>query len=157
MNGRSSENAEARKRNRIRSRNAWEDHLKAAKQSICFAAMETSEMRKQFAGYLASKLQDDQTNMPGEEKKYIYQDRFMLLRYSFPSFPPHWKISWGTDNLKFSFKGLNGNPWTGDCSVSNSWVTFLPHTQHSCRSKTATMKQNSSLHPCQHFTLGLHL
>lgn len=28
MNGSSSENAEARKRNRIRRRNVWEDHLK---------------------------------------------------------------------------------------------------------------------------------
>lgn len=43
--------------------------FKTAKQSICFAAMETSEMRKQFAGYLASKLQHDQTNMPGEKKR----------------------------------------------------------------------------------------
>lgn len=31
MNGSNSENAGARKRNRIRGRNAWEDHLKAVK------------------------------------------------------------------------------------------------------------------------------
>lgn len=38
-------------------------------------------MRKQFAGYLASKLQHDQTNMPGEKKGKKDQDLFMLLIY----------------------------------------------------------------------------
>lgn len=83
MNGSTSENAEARKRNRISRRNAWEDHLKAVKQSICFAAMETSEMRKQFAGYLASKLQHDQTNMPGEKKKKKRSGSFNLVKILF--------------------------------------------------------------------------
>lgn len=36
---------------------------------ICFAAMEKYEMKKQFAGYLVSKIWHDQTNMPAEEKE----------------------------------------------------------------------------------------
>lgn len=79
----------------------------------------------------------------------------MLLIYIVFS-PPHCRISWGTCNFKFSFKGLNGNPRTGDCLVSNSLVSFLPLTQHSWRLKISTMKQNSFLHPCQHFTWGMH-
>lgn len=81
----------------------------------------------------------------------------MLLRCCFPSFPPHCRISWGTCNFNFSFKGLNGSPSTRHCSVSNSWVTFLPLTQHSCSLKIVTMKQNIPLHPCRHFPLGVHL
>lgn len=68
----------------------------------------------------------------------------MLLRSSFPSFPPRCRISWGTHNFTFSFNGLNGNPRTGHFSVSNSWVTFLPLTPHSCRLQIATVRQNIS-------------
>lgn len=59
-------------------------------------------------------------------RKKKYQDRFMLLRYSFPRFPPHWRISWEVDSLKFSFKGFNGNPRTRDCSVSKLMGHFSP-------------------------------
>lgn len=53
--------------------------------------METSETRKQFAGYLVSKLWHDQIIRLQKEKKK--SGSFMLSRSSLPGFPPHYRIT----------------------------------------------------------------